>query len=101
MKELHLRRVSVLSSKYIFCSRRFAFLFEHSMLLCKTRGDMYDVKEIFDLQKFIIGDVPPIGKGKVSKDTSVLCTRIRYPIMLPKLSCTCFLFIFMYMWLTI
>lgn len=52
--------------KSILYFRRFAFLFEHSILMCKPRGDNYDVKEIFDLTKFKIGDVQPVGKGKVS-----------------------------------
>ena len=51
---------------YWYIYRRFAFLFEKSILLCKARGDNYDAKEIFDLQKFKIADVPPVGKGKVS-----------------------------------
>lgn len=51
--------------------KRFAFLFEKSILLCKTRGDNYDVKEIFDLQKFRIADVQPVGKGKFSQGWSV------------------------------
>lgn len=47
--------------------KRFVFLFEHTMLLCKSRGDTYDVKEVFDLQKFKIGDIPPAGRGKFSQ----------------------------------
>ncbi|XP_066931830.1 proto-oncogene vav-like isoform X2 [Clytia hemisphaerica] len=51
--------------------KRFAFLFQKSILLCKQRGDYYDVKEIFDMQKFKIADVPPVGKGKFSQGWSM------------------------------
>jgi len=51
--------------------KRIAFLFEHSLLLCKSRSDIWDVKEIFDLQKFRIGEIPPAGKGKFSQGWSM------------------------------
>ena len=49
----------------VYCFRRVGFLFEHTLLLCKSRSDTYDVKEIFDLRKFQIGVIQPTGKGKV------------------------------------
>ena len=43
--------------------KRFSFLFEHALLLCKSKGDTNEVKEVYDLEKFILEDVPTTGKG--------------------------------------
>lgn len=48
-----------------YCFRRVGFLFEHTLLLCKSRSDTYEVKEMYDLRKFQIGVIQPTGKGKV------------------------------------
>ena len=46
--------------------KRFAFLFEHALLLCKNRGDTNEVKEVLDLAKFALEDAPAIGRGNFS-----------------------------------
>lgn len=51
--------------------KRYAFLFERCMLLCKNKGDTYDVKEYFDLKTYKLSDTPPVGRGKFSNGWSL------------------------------
>eukprot|EP00112_Aurelia_sp_Birch-Aquarium-sp1_P002340 Seg1257.1 transcript_id=Seg1257.1/GoldUCD/mRNA.D3Y31 product="Protein vav" protein_id=Seg1257.1/GoldUCD/D3Y31 len=46
-------------------SKRYAFLFDKCLLLCKTRGEAYDIKEKLDLKKFKVdSEITSSGKGK-------------------------------------
>lgn len=46
--------------------KRFSFLFEHALLLCKAKGDNFEVKEVLDLVKFVLEDGHSSGKGNYS-----------------------------------
>lgn len=46
--------------------KRFAFLFEHALLLCKNKGDSNEVKEVLDLAKYELEDAPAVGRGNFS-----------------------------------
>ena len=54
-------------------SKRYAFLFDKCLLLCKTRGEAYDIKEKLDLKKFRVdSEIASSGKGKVTKYLYIL-----------------------------
>ena len=40
--------------------RRFGFLFQHALLMCKVRGETHEVKEIFGMNKFFLGEGPSL-----------------------------------------
>eukprot|EP00794_Sanderia_malayensis_P015956 gene15956-17561_t len=46
--------------------RRYAFLFDKYLLLCKQKGEFYEMKEKLDLKKFRVDEDAPSGKGKFS-----------------------------------
>jgi len=46
-------------------SKRYAFLFDKQFLLCKAKGETFEIKEKLDLKKFKIdSEVPNSGRGK-------------------------------------
>ena len=59
---------------YCFRSKRYAFLFDKQFLLCKTKGETFEIKEKLDLKKFKIdSEVPNSGKGKVCVSSKHSC----------------------------
>ncbi|MEE6528536.1 hypothetical protein FKM82_030965, partial [Ascaphus truei] len=41
---------------------RYIFLFDQAVIVCKRRGDNYDMKEVIDLQKYKITNSPSTDK---------------------------------------
>ena len=61
-----LQYTAIMPSLDCFRSKRYAFLFDKQFLLCKAKGETFEIKEKLDLKKFKIdSEVPNSGRGKV------------------------------------
>lgn len=55
----------------VLCFHRHIFLFDLAVIVCKRRGDNYEMKEIIDLQKYKITNNPTTDKE--NKKVSSCC----------------------------
>lgn len=59
---LRVLSIDVFLTLFMFYFYRHIFLFDLAVIVCKRRGDNYEMKEIIDLQKYKITNNPTTDK---------------------------------------